>query len=368
MVLRGARRSGAALIARRALAAAILVAMAVRYVYAAGFADVLDTPAQPSLIAAKAPLAAVAKAGDRLVAVGQRGHVLVSGDGGDTWRQSRVPVSSDLTAVFFADAQRGWAVGHDGVILATVDGGTTWRLQLNGIVAAERMVAAMERAVAAEPSSARAKALLDEARRFRDQGADKPFLDVWFADARNGFAVGAYNLIFHTADGGATWEPWFERTENPKLYNLYAIRPAAGTLYIAGEGGLVLKLDPVAKQFRAVATPYNGSFFGVADGGATAVLFGLRGNVFTSGDGGKSWSRIDARLPASVVASARDAEGRLLLADASGRVAASADGGRTFEPLKLRPALPVSGLADLGGGWLAVVGPRGASLARLLPQ
>jgi photosystem II stability/assembly factor-like uncharacterized protein len=350
------------------LVAALLTAAAVRAFAAPGFVDVLDTPAQPSLLAAKAPLAAVAKAGDRLVAVGQRGHVLISSDGGDTWRQARVPVSSDLTAVFLADAKRGWAVGHDGVILATVDGGMTWRVQLNGIVAAERIVAAMERRLAADPASARAKALADEAKRFRDQGADKPFLDVWFADARNGFAVGAYNLIFHTTDGGATWEPWFDRTDNPKLFNLYSIRPAAGALYIAGEGGLALRLDPAAQRFRAVATPYNGSFFGVADGGATAVLFGLRGNVFTSGDGGKTWSRIDARLAASVVASARDVEGRLLLADASGRVAASADGGRSFEPLKLRPALPITGFADMGGGWLAVVGPRGAALAQLLPH
>jgi photosystem II stability/assembly factor-like uncharacterized protein len=87
-----------------------------------------------------------------------------------------------------------------------------------------------------------------------------------------------------------------------------------------------------------------------------------------SGDGGKAWTRVDAQLPASVVASARDVEGRLLLADASGRVAASADGGRTFEPLKLRPALPITGFADLGGGWLAIVGPRGTALARLLPN
>ena len=55
-------------------------------------------------------------------------------------------------------------------------------------------------------------------------------LDVWFADENNGYAVGAYNLIFRTRDGGMTWESWFDRTENPKFFNLYAIRPVAGTL------------------------------------------------------------------------------------------------------------------------------------------
>ena len=166
-----------------------------------------------------------------------------STDGGASWKQASVPVSSDLTAVFFVDDKQGWAVGHDGVILHTADGGEKWALQLSGRTANDLLVAAMERKVAAEPASEDAKKLLAEAQRYKEQGADKPFLDVWFADAQNGYAVGAYNLIFRTRDGGKTWEPWFDRTDNPKFFNLYAIRPAAGELFIAGEGGLVLKLD-----------------------------------------------------------------------------------------------------------------------------
>ena len=119
----------------------------------AGFADVLDTPAQISPLASRSLLQAVAKAGDRLVAVGQRGHIVVSTDGGTTWKQSPVPVSSDLTAVYFVDDKQGWAVGHDGVILHTADGGDTWQLQLDGRKANALLVAAMERKVAAEPAS-----------------------------------------------------------------------------------------------------------------------------------------------------------------------------------------------------------------------
>jgi photosystem II stability/assembly factor-like uncharacterized protein len=249
--------------------------------------------------------------------------------------------------VFLVDATRGWAVGHDGVILATADGGATWKLQLDGFQAAERVAGSTN----------------PEARRFREQGADKPFLDVWFEDARHGYAVGAYNLLFHTADGGATWESWFDRAENPKLFNLYAIRPAGGELYIAGEGGLVLKLDRAQQRFRAVPTPYAGSFFGIADGGATAVVFGLRGNVYTTGDAGRSWTRVDARLAGSVVAAVRAKDGKLLLADTAGRIAASADGGRTFERFVLNRSAPLAGLADTGEGHYVIVGPRGLTLA-----
>jgi photosystem II stability/assembly factor-like uncharacterized protein len=334
-------------------------------VCAAGFVDVLDTPAQMSPLASKSLLQSVAKAGNRLVAVGQRGHIVVSSDGGATWKQSPAPVSSDLTSVFFVDDMQGWAVGHDGVILHTSDGGDQWELQRNGLKANDLLVAAMDGKVAAEPASEDAKKFAEEAKRYKAQGADKPFLDIWFADARNGYAVGAYNLIFRTGDGGKTWESWFDRTENPKFFNLYAIRPAAGALYIAGEGGLVLKLDPAAQRFRALTTPYNGSFFGVADAGTAVILFGLRGNVYASGDGGATWTKVEAGLPAAVVAATRTAKGALLLADAGGRVAASSDGGRSFTAMKLQQAMPVTGLADIGDGRLAVVGPRGVAASEL---
>ena len=218
-----------------------------------------------------------------------------------------MPVSSDLTAVFFVDDKQGWAVGHDGVILHTADGGEKWELQLSGRTANDLLIAAMERKVAAEPASEDAKKLLAEAQRYKEQGADKPFLDVWFADAQNGYAVGAYNLIFRTRDGGKTWEPWFDRTDNPKFFNLYAIRPAAGELFIAGEGGLVLKLDGAAQRFRALTVPYNGSFFGVTDAGSAVLVFGLRGNVYRSDDRGATWTKVDAGLPASIVGATRTA-------------------------------------------------------------
>ncbi len=150
-----------------------------------------------------------------------------------------------------------------------------------------------------------------------------------------GYVVGGYNLIFATADGGKTWEPWFDRTDNPKLLNLNAIRPAAGGLYITGEGGLVLKLDATAKRFRAVPVDYKGSLFGVADGGDAVLVFGLRGNAFRSTDGGAHWSKVDSQLVASIIAGARTTNGTVLLADQGGRIVASSDGGKTFKRLEL---------------------------------
>jgi len=59
----------------------------------AGFVDPLDAPATQSPLAAHSLLQGVTKAGSRLVAVGQRGHVVYSTDSGTSWKQASVPVS-----------------------------------------------------------------------------------------------------------------------------------------------------------------------------------------------------------------------------------------------------------------------------------
>jgi photosystem II stability/assembly factor-like uncharacterized protein len=329
----------------------------------AGFIDPLDLPAQTSPLAARAPVQAVAHADRLLVAVGQRGHIVVSADGGTTWKQAIVPVSSDLTAVHFVDGQSGWAVGHDGVVLHSTDGGRSWSLQLDGRRANDLLLAHMQRVAAADPSSTEKKALLHEAQRFHAQGPDKPFLDVWFSDVNNGFVVGAYNMIFRTTDGGVTWTPWFDRTDNPKLFNLYAVHPAGGGLYIAAEGGLVLRLDPGSERFIAQAVPYKGSFFGVAGNRDNVLVFGLRGNAYRSDDGGRSWTKADAGLAASIVSATTTRDGTLLLADVGGRVTATKDVGRTFKGVALSKSVPIAGLVESSEGKLVLGGPRGLVVA-----
>ncbi len=352
----------------RSASAALTFAAALalsQFAAGASFVDPLSQPAQISALAGKGLLQGVVRAGARLVAVGQRGHILTSDDGGGTWTQAKVPVSSDLTSVFFVNDKKGWAVGHDGVILHSSDGGNTWSLQFDGRRANDGILAYMQARVAANPASAETKKMQDEAQRFKEQGADKPFLDVWFADENAGWVVGAYNLIFQTKDAGKTWEPWFDQTENPKLMNLYAIAPAAGTLFVAGESGVVMKLDSEAQRFKALPTPYNGSYFGVIGNKDTVLLFGLRGNAYRSDDSGKNWAKVDAGLPATIVSGRVTADGAFLLADAGGRVAVSADGGRTFKPVPMQNPVPITGIAEAGKGRLARVGPRGVAMADL---
>jgi len=326
---------------------------------AADFVDPLDLASLATPKAARTPLQAIARVDGALVSVGQRGHIVMSTDGGKTWAQSAVPVSSDLTAVQFVDAKNGWAVGHDGVVLRTKDAGRSWTLQLDGRRANDLLLTYMQQVSDADSASADKKRLLQEAKRFHAQGPDKPFLDLWFSDASTGFVVGAFNMIFRTTDGGLSWRPWFDRTDNPKLFNLYAVRPAAGGIYIAAEGGLVLRLDPGSDRFVAQAVPYQGSFFGVVGDQDYVLVYGLRGNAYRSDDRGRSWTKAEPGLFASIVGGATTRDGTLLLADVGGRVAASRDAGRSFGKATLIESMPLTGLTESIDGNLAICGAGG---------
>ena len=97
-----------------------------------GAADFVFTPAVPFANVTKMSLFDITRAGERLVAVGERGLIIVSDDDGRNWQQAAVPVSATLTAVSFPTPDKGWAVGHAGIILHRDDGGSSWHLQFDG--------------------------------------------------------------------------------------------------------------------------------------------------------------------------------------------------------------------------------------------
>jgi photosystem II stability/assembly factor-like uncharacterized protein len=321
-------------------------------------ADPLQVPAAPSALAVRSPLFAITTAGTRLVAVGQRGHILTSNDAGAHWQQVQAPVSTDLVAVHFPSPQRGWAVGHDGVILHSADGGRHWSRQLDGRQAA----ALIEAAYAGGAAGPEADAALREARRMLAEGPDLPFLDVWFSDERNGTAVGAFNLIFVTSDGGVNWRPASHLADNPKGYHLYGVRASGGDVYIVGELGLVLRLDRSTQRFSALATPYRGTFFGLLASRDLLLAYGLRGNAWRSRDAGRTWQPIDTGLVTGITGAASLGEGRIAMVSQGGQVLISRDNAASFEPMRGVHSIPVFGVSAAGAGALALVGARGVRI------
>lgn len=344
--------------------------------------DVLDTPAVKSTIASENLLLDVAKAGNRLVAVGSRGHILLSDDKGKSWRQAdSVPVSVLLTAVSFPDANNGWAVGHGGVILHSSDGGESWKKQFDGnsanamiITQAENSVADLERQLEeAEESELEdleyeleeAQFSLDDAKIDADVGASKPFLDVLFINTNEGFAVGAYGFIFKTEDAGATWENYGSRMDNLDRFHFNAIsRIEGGILLIGGEAGTLHRSVDNGDTWESVDSPYEGSFFGVSGTGDenVALAFGLRGHLFRSEDGGVSWDLVDSGTESTLMAASYDGNGKVSIVGNSGSVLYSQDGGRSFSERVRNNRLGNVSVVYVDGSSLALVGENGVNL------
>ena len=327
-------------------------------VLAAGYVDVLELPAKPSALAVRSPLVGIARAGERLVAVGQRGHIVYSDDAGQHWEQARVPLSSDLSAVFFPSSTQGWAVGNDGVVLHSSDAGATWSKQLDGRQIGDLLIRHYSALAAAQPGSEHWPLLVAQGRRLAAEGADKPLLDVWFADDKLGYVVGVFNLILRTEDGGQSWTPFQDRIDNPQGFHLNAIASTGDGLYIAGEQGLLLKWEEGRQRFTALHTPYQGSFFGVIGKPAEVIVYGLRGNVLRSTDGGEHWSPLNSGPQASITAAIIDAQGRYELFTQAGYTLVSS--GTRLQTL-VQPGLPpVAGAVRAADGSRVVVGSRGA--------
>lgn len=301
--------------------------------------------------AERALLLAAAVAGKRLVAVGERGLVLISDDQAVSWRQASVPASVTLTAIHFADARHGVAVGHCGLIVLTEDAGETWRVAIDG---ARAGFLAVEGARAAPGEVA-----LRNASRLAAEGADKPFLDVLMSGASHILALGAYGLALASTDHGRTWASWIERLDNPKALHWYAVRRSGNTIVAAGEQGLLRRSVDAGRSFTRIETPYKGSFFALElPAEQEIVLAGLRGNAWRSRDAGHSWTRIATPGSTSITASLLAPDGTLLFGNQEGMVLQLA--GDRLEPIHASALPPVNGLVFADGRSVTALTTMGA--------
>lgn len=321
--------------------------------------DVLDTPAAQSRRAQQSLQLAVTRAGERLVAVGERGIVQLSDDQGRSWRQaSHVPVSVTLTDVEFVSERQGWAVGHSGVLLSSQDGGDTWERRMDGNQAAQIILEGARQLLASGAEGG--ERAVRSAEYLVMDGPDKPFLDVTFRNEREGYLVGAYGLALETRDGGQSWQSLVERLPNPRGNHLYQVHIRDREVVIAGEQGVLLRSLDAGQSFVEVPVPYAGTFFGVLGlPGDGLLVYGLQGNAWRSLDGGASWQRAEVGQAASLAAGLRLNNGSLLLANESGHLLHGRDDGSRFSALAVQSAATVTDLLETADGALVLAGVRG---------
>jgi hypothetical protein len=111
--------------------------------------------------------------------------------------------TSQLRAVWFADANTGTVVGDQGTILRTTDGGQHWVTQSSGV--------------------------------------SELLLGVSFTDGAHGRAVGQLGTIVRTTDGGATWVRE-ESGTNQDLYSVSFADASAGTA-VGGFGAILRTIE-----------------------------------------------------------------------------------------------------------------------------
>jgi photosystem II stability/assembly factor-like uncharacterized protein len=281
------------------LACVGLVACLVGLPAAQGQEEATSAPARGKTVVEIKPdriiLIDVARAGDRVVAVGERGFALLSDDTGKTWRARETPVTRTLTGVAFRDDKVGVAVGHGASVVRTEDGGETWT-----------HVPLPE----AEPES---------------------LLGVVHLGGDHFAAYGAFGMYFDSVDAGRTWERRTIMNEEFE-WHISQVLPVGDSLLLVGESGTLARSDDGGATWTEITSPYVGSYFGaVAAADGTVLAFGMRGNVYRTNDLGATWTELPLNTTASLNGGKVLSDGRILLVGNSGLLAMSRDGGRTLD-------------------------------------
>ena len=247
-------------------------------------------------------------------AVGDRGVILHTADGGGSWLPQTTPISTSLYGVHFVDAKHGWAVGGAtlpymkrgrGVVLRTDDGGKTWlREPVDTLPALRR---------------------------------------VWFQSEKSGFAVGDGSPlfpsgVFFTGDGGRSWNPvavrglagWssadFRSDSKQQVAGIGLLLSSQGQIVRCVGGNCTTAQTPLPRhRMRDIAWLSDRQAFVVGD----------HGTAWMTIDGGLQWQDISRLLlkasaePHDLITVACQGDS-VCIGNNVGKMVRSNNGGRTW--------------------------------------
>ena len=180
-------------------------------------------------------------------------NILKSKDGGNTWKNYRIP-NVVVNKTFFVSELIGHAACENGIILKTIDGGLTWYKTQSSNV---------------DPSD---------------------FFTVYFVNEKIGFASREHSEIYKTTDGGETW------TKLPGIgvavYDFHFLDENHG--FLTGEYGATFKTIDGGNTWSSIsfqgAYLFNTSMYGIYfEDSKTGYATGARGRIIKTTDGGNNW-------------------------------------------------------------------------------
>lgn len=275
-------------------------------------------------------------------ACGDWGVIWHTGDGGRTWESQESDTDSTLSAIFFLDAQHGWAVGNNGTIVHTADGGRNWTRQQSPVHLFHRdvfFVTPSKGWIASEKTHILYTE--DSGETWQIQFNDDVYnlTSISFSDENHGWTAGEYGFTYHTEDGGENWEH------------------QAGYFRVNDETG---DIDTGVTLFDVIGLD-----------ALTGLAVGADGVVTKTGDGGKTWNRLDGDFPKiPFFGAAYDGKDAIVIGG-KGAYLYSPDKGQTWKELVLRPSMSyrwLYGFDAIGTGRFVGVGEEGAIYVGALPD
>ncbi|POF43287.1 glycosyl hydrolase [Pseudomonas laurylsulfativorans] len=266
----------------------------------------------------------IADSGEHLVAVGERGVVMIADERSREWRSVRSDTTRTLSGVAFASADIGVAVGHGGTLIRTEDGGSHWtsvETEANG-------------------DSLLGVAALGEGR-----------MAAW----------GAFGLYLLSKDNGVSWErlPVLDNDFDRHISQVTVL--AGGDCLMVGESGTLARSRDHGETWQAMHSPYAGSLFGALQlKNGDLLVYGMRGNLWLSSNDGQTWTKRDTATTFAFNGAVQLKSGRVLAFGNSGLLLASDDQGRSFKPQPSTHTSLAKAL-QLADGQLLTVGDRGVT-------
>ena len=283
-------------------------------------------------------------------AVGDRGAVWHTDNGGKLWRRQNSGVDCPLWAVCFLDEKLGWAAGgfthpythaSTGVVLTTRDGGETWTHNPKLMLPALRRIGffSPDRGWATGCRSAMypsgAFATDDGGRSWRPVPGrnDSPWRAADFLSPRDG-ALAGRNGALAIVRGGALELAPADGLELRSFSRIRLLRPSYG--WLIGEGGLLLATDDLGRNWRSQSGDLpkaigHFDFAALAVRGPKVWVAGSPGTlVFHTADAGRSWNTFPTgtTVPIRAMAFSDDQHGWAV--GELGTILATDDGGRTW--------------------------------------